>query len=345
VNRACCFRGGRGRSTAVRQPREQWHTLLRQAHPGYIDWEEHEEKLCRLRENARAQGGVRGEGPPPEGPALLQGLAVCGICGNRMGVRYHVRGPSLVPVYLCGPQSNEPVEPPWQRIRGISVDAAIGQLLVETVTPVALEVALTVPAEIQSRELEADRLRRMRVERARYEAELAERRSMQVDPANRLVAGALEADGNQKLRNLEGARQEYERRKEADRGLLSEKQQEQILSLATDFPQLWHNPNTPDRERKRMVRLMVEDVTLIKRREITAQTVYGWWKLGLLKRHPYNQKGDCLYEPPGPEARVRKPGVKLGNRTSAGELDPHGCGYFGTTALESACSRFCSCWM
>ena len=261
---------GRGRSTAVRQPREQWHTLLLHAHPGYVDWEEHEENLRRLGENARAHGAVRGEGPPREGPALLQGLAICGICGNRMGVRYHVRGQSPVPVYLCQQQTIERAEPPCQRILGIGIDAAIGQLLMEAVTPVALEVAATVQQEIQSRGQEVDRLRKTQVERARYEAELARRRYMQVDPSNRLVADALEADWNNKLRTLDSAQQEYERQKEAGRGLLSEQQQQRILALAADFPPLWRNPNTPDRERKRMVRLMVEDVTLIKSREITA---------------------------------------------------------------------------
>jgi DNA invertase Pin-like site-specific DNA recombinase len=261
---------GPGRSTAVRQPREQWHTLLLQAHPGYVEWEEYEENLRRLRENAQAYGSVRGDGPPREGPALLQGLALCGICGSRMGVRYHVRGQSLVPVYICQQQSVARAEPPCQRILGISIDAAIGQLLMEAVTPLALEVAATVQQEIQSRAQEADRLRQTQVERARYEAELAQRRYMQVDPSNRLVADALEADWNKKLRNLDSAQQEYVRQKEADGRLLNEEQQKRILALATDFPQLWRNPNTPDRERKRMVRLMVEDVTLIKRREVTA---------------------------------------------------------------------------
>lgn len=341
-----------------------------------------------------------------------------------MGVRYHVRGPSLVPVYVCQQQAIERAEPPCQRILGIGVDAAIGQLLLEAVTPVALEVAMTVQQEIQSRGQEADRLRKTQVERARYEAALAQRRYMQVDPSNRLVADALEADWNKKLQNLDRAQQEYERRKGAAPGLLNEDQQKQILALATDFPQLWRNPNTPDRERKRMVRLLIEDVTLIKRREITAhvrfkggrsttitlpipakvwekyrtgpdvvmeidrllddhappeiaallnqrglrpgradrfsgaiinriqkdyglrsrydrlhgaglltkeemaallgvtpQTVYRWWRSGLLNRYQYNEKGDCLYEQLGPGASVKKHGVKLGNQISPPALD------------------------
>lgn len=93
---------------------------------------------------------------------------------------------------------------------------------------------------------------------------------MQVDPSNRLVADSLEADWNEKLRALDEAQQEYERQRQADRAVLDEKKRERILALATDFPKLWVSPGTPDRERKRMLRLLIEDITLIKGKEITA---------------------------------------------------------------------------
>ena len=111
---------------------------------------------------------------------------------------------------------------------------------------------------------EADRLRQQRVERARYEADLAQQRFMQVDPKNRLVADALEADWNDRLRALSQAQDQYEQQSQADRALLDEQSREKIRALATDFPRLWNDPNTPDRERKRMIRLLIEDVTLSK---------------------------------------------------------------------------------
>ena len=88
--------------------------------------------------------------------------------------------------------------------------SAIGQLLLETVTPLALEVALTVQAELEARADEADQLRRSHVERARQRAELARRRYLAVDPDNRLVADTLEADWNDALRDLQAAQDEYE---------------------------------------------------------------------------------------------------------------------------------------
>ena len=160
-------------------------------------------------------------------------------------------------------------DPLCQSIIGNSIDEAVGNLLVEAVTPVALELTLAVQQEIAVRLHEADRLRRRQIERARYEADLARHRYMQVDPANRLVADVLEADWNARLRALAEAQEEYERRRAADRLAVDDGERQRILALATDFPVVWNDPKTPLRERKRMLGLLIEDVTLIKQREIT----------------------------------------------------------------------------
>jgi hypothetical protein len=135
---------------------------------------------------------------------------------------------------------------------------------------VALEVALRVQEELESRIDEADRLRHKQVERARYEADLARRRYMQVDPDNRLVTDTLEAEWNEKLRVLADVQEQYEKQRAADRSTIGEEQRARVLALAIDFPRLWQNPRTPQRDRKRMVRLLIEDVTLIKGDDITA---------------------------------------------------------------------------
>jgi hypothetical protein len=183
-----------------------------------------------------------------------------------MTVRYHVRYGRVCPDYLCQREGIEHAQPLCQQMPGRDIDEAIGQLLVEAVSPVALEVALTVQQELQSRLEDADRLRLKQVERAQYEANLARRRYMRVDPDNRLVADPLEAEWNSKLRTLTETQQERERQREQDRQVLSAEQRAAILTLATDFPRLWRDPNTPDRERKRLIRLLVEDVTLNRAR-------------------------------------------------------------------------------
>jgi len=257
--------GGRSRDL----PRQEWHTLILDAHPAYITWRDYEENLRRLQENAQTQG-IEKRSAVREGPSLLQGLAICGVCGSRMTVGYRQRKAGLAPFYICqGPREVDRIDKGYcQRVSRYSPDKAIGALLVETVTPLALEVALSVQQELQSRWDEADRLRRLQVDRARYESELARRRFLRVDPDNRLVAASLEAEWNSKLRALSEAEQNYERQCEADQLKVSAEQRAQVLALATNFPQLWNDPGTADRERKRMVRLLIEDVTIRKGEQI-----------------------------------------------------------------------------
>ncbi|NPV54819.1 MAG: recombinase family protein [Firmicutes bacterium] len=261
-------RGPDGRHKTDKLPREEWISLLPDAHPGYISWDEFEENGRRLRDNARTLGTER-RSPPREGPALLQGLIICGRCGRRMSFRYHLYRGRLVPDYICQREGIEHAEPLCQAIPGRTIDEAIGQLLVESVTPMALEVVLAIDDELQRRADEVERLLRQEVERARYEADLAQRRYLRVDPDYRLVADALEAAWNQRLRELEEAQHRLEEEKKAKVTVLSEEKRQQIRELAADFPRLWQDPRTPSRERKRMARLLIEDVTLLKGELIT----------------------------------------------------------------------------
>ena len=260
----------RGRSLGL--PREEWHTLIPDAHAGYITWQQYEDNLGRLQANAE-RAGASHRGPVREGPALLQGLMLCGFCGSRMSVAYHQHKRGLEPDYTCpGRSEAERAERGYcHRVAGASIDRAIGDLLIAVVSPLALEVALSVQQELQARWQETDRLRRMQVDRARYEVDLARRRFLRVDPDHRLVASSLEAEWNEKLRLLADAEQTYERQSQADRSASSDHQRAQVVALATDFSKLWHDPKTPDRERKRMVRLLIEDVTVRKEEQVLLQ--------------------------------------------------------------------------
>jgi hypothetical protein len=340
-----------------------------------------------------------------------------------MTVRYHSRHGQLCPEYVCQREGIEHGEALCQRVPGAGIDQTIGALLVEAINPVALEVTLAVQRELQSRFDEADRLRHAHVERAQYECELAQRRYMRVDPDNRLVADSLEAQWNEKLRAFGEASEEYARRREQDARVLTDEQRSAILSLASDFPRLWSDPGTADRDRKRMVRLLLEDVTLnrgekislqvrfkggasrtlllalplcswkqhvtpsaivdeidrlldnhttaqiadilnargltsgarasfhrrlvarlvrdyrLKPRwerlrergmltlpevasvlQITPNTVKIWLRHGLLRAHPYSDKNECLYEPPGEDAPRKAQGAKLAMRRLDGRV-------------------------
>jgi DNA invertase Pin-like site-specific DNA recombinase len=245
-------------------PREQWIALIRDVHPGYISWDTYETNQKLLLGNATAHGEDRAAGPAREGSALLQGLAICGRCGRRMTVRYHTRHGVEVPDYQCQNRCIQDGGQRCQSIPGGVVDDAVASLLLDTLTPHALEVALTVQAELDTRAAEADALRRGHVERARHRADLARRRYLAVDPDNRLVADSLEADWNDALRALQTAREDYERASAAAAATLTDELRDRIRLLATDFPALWSNSNTAQRDRKRMVRLLVDDVTLHK---------------------------------------------------------------------------------
>lgn len=258
-----------GKADHERVPREQWQVLLQDAHPGYISWQDYECNQQRLRENAQMHAGER-RSPPREGSALLQGLVICGRCGGRMTVRYPSRKGYVAPAYMCQREGIEGAERICQSILGVTIDAAIGHLLLDTLTPLALEVALSVQQELQARQEEIDHVHHQQVERARYDAELAKRRYMRVDPDHRLVADSLEAEWNEKLRLVNQAQEEYERQRKETPMELSKQQQEEITALAHDFPRLWNAPQTPQRERKRMVRLLIEDVTLCAGEEVTA---------------------------------------------------------------------------
>ena len=249
-------------------PREEWIAFVRDAHPSYISWDQFEQHQTMLRDNAAGYSTDRRRSPPREGPALLQGLVICGRCGLRMTVRYHQSHGTLVPIYTCQRDGIQHGHAICQQMTGASIDVAIGALVVEAVSPMALEVTLGIQQELQSRLDDADALRRKAVDRAQYDVDLARQRFMRVDPNNRLVADSLEADWNHKLRLLNDAQERYRQQHDADCLVLGDEQRARILALANDVPRLWRDAATPDRERKRMLRLIVDDVTLVKGKEL-----------------------------------------------------------------------------
>ena len=262
-------RNANGKLTSVRVPRSDWTELIPGHHPDYISWERFEQNQVRLASNGAAFQRTGRRSPAREGAALLQGLALCGICGSQMGARYGSRGDRTVPYYRCNGAGALPDQPSCQVIVGTGVDRAIGDLLVEEMTPLNAELAIAVQRELEQRADEADRLRALKVQRRREEADLARRRYRMADPANRLVADVLEAEWNRALQDLESETVECERLRARDRRRLDERQLERIRALVSDFPRLWSDPATPHRERKRMARMLIEDVTIVKGERIT----------------------------------------------------------------------------
>ena len=423
---AGCFTFGRrrdqvlpgGKTVTTLLPRGEWIAFIPGTHPGYITLEQYEANLATLAANAAAHGPDRAAGPAREGPALLQGIIICGRCGNRMTLRYHTRGGQQTPTYVCQRDGIANGHAPCAVIPGHTLDERIGEFLISQLTPLAAEAALTVSAELEHRAAEADALRAAHVERARYHADLARRRYLAVDPANRLVASTLEADWNTALRAFNDAQAAYDKARQQHPGQLTEEQKARIRQLVTDLPGIWNDPATPARERKRIARLLLTDVTVtrtsdtitahirlpagqhhtltlpipptaaqlrktpaavvtavdelldhhthaqiagilndrgltsgegrpfhrliirnirdeyrLRSREqrlrdagmltltemasrlgMPAKTVKIWYHAGLITGHPYNDKGQCLYPPPGPNPPARAQGRKLSER-------------------------------
>lgn len=267
-----------GRVKYRRLPKDQWKVFIPDAHPGYISWETFEANQARLLDNANGYGPDRRKSPPREGAALLQGLVVCGACGRRMTVRYHVRRGHPIPDYLCQRLGIQTAQAACQSIPGSGLDEAIAQLLLEAVTPAALEVALEVFEELRTRRADLDRLRRSQIERARHEAELAQRHYLLVRPENRLVADALERQWNERLVELDRLQEEYAQSGKDGAGDLNPEARRHILALSSDLPRVWKDPRTSARDRKRMLRLLVEDVTLLRDRKVIRIAIR--WKGG-----------------------------------------------------------------
>jgi hypothetical protein len=162
-------------------------------------------------------------------------------------------------------------------------------------TPMTLAVTLEVQRELEARAAETDTARRQHVERMRYDAELARRRYMNVDPDNRLVADTLEAEWNDKLRRHADAVEDYERRSKQQAAALNAEARQRILDLAAQLPRIWQDPRFDSRERKRIVRLLIDDVTLIKSQMITAHV-----------RLSGGATRTLVFERPLPIAQIRK---------------------------------------
>lgn len=248
------------RETYIDLPRSDWQVLIKDAHPGYISWEEFERNEATLQANIPewATRQTRSNISKP----ILQGRALCGQCGSRMEVVYDERGGGIH-YYACSNASDDRRSQPCRWFRTPDIDAAIGTLLLQTVTGATLQRALAVQDELSRRLEQAEAVRRRQLEHARRAAELKRRRFLNCDPDHRLVADTLEADWNEALRRLDALQQEHQRRHQADTVRLEEENRTRVLSIAETFPRVWTDPCTGSAERKLMLGLLIEDVTLV----------------------------------------------------------------------------------
>jgi DNA invertase Pin-like site-specific DNA recombinase len=277
----------KGRTRQIQ--RDSWPILLRDAHPGYITWEQFLRHQARLDDNRTARNEDR-RGAARAGAALLQGIVLCGQCGRRMSVRY--LADSHTHLYQCTQVHAHLAGPTCQVIRGDMVDAAVAQAFLEAMQPAQLEVSLATLAELEAQARQLDRQWELRLERAHYEAELARRRFLAVEPEHRLVARHLEREWNEKLAACERLEQEAAARPSLTARLLSPGERERILALAQDVPAVWQAPTTTHAARKQLLRFLIKDVTLTKR-ETTIHIAIRWQTAACTPREVPRPKRAC----------------------------------------------------
>jgi DNA invertase Pin-like site-specific DNA recombinase len=241
------------------RPREAWTVCLPDHHPGYLPWDEFVHNQERLRANWGRDGQP---GPPRDGPALLQGIVFCGVCGQKMAVQHRAQSEHRSAGYLCsrGYQDGDPHI--CQSMTACPIDTAVSAAFLEAVSPLGVAVAVQVLDRVEQ-DLAAERQQRaLQLEQARYEARLAQRQYDAVDPEHRLVAAELERRWNAKLDRVAHLERAHAQAEQAARWTLSAEERATISGLAADLPGIWQAESTTMAERKQLLRNTVAAVQL-----------------------------------------------------------------------------------
>jgi DNA invertase Pin-like site-specific DNA recombinase/uncharacterized protein YndB with AHSA1/START domain len=272
---------GQPRKRVRRLAQADWEVLIEEHHPGFVDWQTFESNQTRIAGNTwrspETAGAVR------EGQALLQGIAVCGRCGRRLKVHYDGSRGQTRPGYHCPGSVVAEGRGGWcMRVGGVQIDEAVAGVLLAALTPAGVKAALVAAESLEADHDASLEQWRLQVERARYEAQRAERRYRQVEPEHRLVARGLERDWEKSLTTLATAEAELERRERTRPRTLTDDERQQLLSLGVDIGRVWSVPTTTDRDRKQLLRCLIEEVIVDEQREERQATLTIRWRGGAL---------------------------------------------------------------
>jgi len=254
----------------IERPRSQWPVLIRDHHDGYIGWDAYLANEAALAAN-RTNTGAR---PPREGSALCQGIIACGCCGKPMRTNYHS---DQRPAYECAGRADRLTTPACRSIVAATVDEAVAERLLEALNPNEIDLALAAADEVTDRHRRVGRAAELAVERARYEADRAERAFHAVEPDNRLVARSLETRWETKLTALAEAEQALQAARDTLPPLPA---RSELEKLAADLPGLWYAPTTSNKDRKRLLRTLIADITLLPEPDHTKARIGIRWRTG-----------------------------------------------------------------
>jgi DNA invertase Pin-like site-specific DNA recombinase len=268
------------RKRSRRLPMKEWPVLIYDHHVGFLDWPTFEANQVRVRSNARAERHQSG-GAVREGSALLQGIASCGQCGRSLFTYY--RGKNATPGYRCSANDLGSNDGHYCfNVGAVSIDRAVADAFLDAITPAAVEASL-----LSLKQLEADRDAaleqwRREVERAHYEAQRAERRYKSCDPENRLVARGLEKEWEDRLRDLTAAENQLRQREQHQALRITPEETQRLRILGVDLRQVWTAPTTTDRDRKELLRTLLEEVIISVERTPPHALIRLRWKGGAI---------------------------------------------------------------
>lgn len=266
---------GRLRKRVRKLPQAEWAVLIKAHHKGFIDWDTHEMTLARIKQNAHPRRHEAG-GAVREGAALLQGIATCASCGRGLNVYY--QGSNSTPGYYCPGNHIINGRGQWcMRVGGARIDKAVSAAFLEVVAPAGMQAALQAEELIETEYDSAVAQWQLQVEQARYQTERAERRYRSVEPENRLVARTLEAEWEKQLAELTTAEAELARREHQRPQRLTDEQRDGIHRMGADLNRVWEAPTTTARDRKELLRSLLEEVKIaVNRPEARADLTLRW---------------------------------------------------------------------
>jgi DNA invertase Pin-like site-specific DNA recombinase len=319
------------KSRGYRRQREEWIALFRDHHEPYIAWEVYERNQQLIADNAQRTGGMT-RGPAREGSSLVAGLLRCGHCGRRLHVTYS-GSPSTVPRYHCTGAASNHGAARCKGFGGWRIDEAIEREILRVLAPGAIEAALATATAGTAAHAGAWRALELELQEARYEAGRARRQYDAVEPEHRLVAGTLEQRWNAALERVRDLEQRLSTVSAAsahhpapDRATL--------LALAEEFPRVWTHAATDARTKKRIVRLLVEEIIATSVPEPSPQVeLIMHWKGGkhtrlVVSRNRTGQHRWCTDQAVVdvaralarrlPDAEIARVLNRLGYRTGAG---------------------------
>lgn len=284
ANHSLTFSEAQVGASAAQLLNEEWSICLLGRYPAYISWEQYVTNLQQLSNN-QSHYSFQRSGVAKRGSALLQGIVRCGRCGSHMLLHYSGQHGQF-PLYSCQRDRTQYGDPRCQEVRAIGLDNEVAQLFLAALAPDKLEIALASLGQLEQERASRHRQGQLRLERARYEAQRAERQYQAVEPENRLVARNLERTWEEKLRAWEVVEQQVHQAQQVEGPLVvSAAEQALILALGTDLPKVWYATTTTNAERKELVRLVIKEVVVDQNRRVGQIWFRVNWQTGASSEH------------------------------------------------------------